>query len=144
MTQHTFRKHIFFVFFGFFCFYFLFIDNFLKEFSKKCWVTALVRSMTFIGSINYFRKLHQSYLLLCLQGFCYKKAFWAFSYINIQTVRQGNYLSKVVLIVLYGQVPFCMLRFVCVSRNTSTCTIKWNNIIIIYSAIDWDLLFFWI
>ena len=36
------------MFFGFFCFYFLFIDNFLKEFSKKYWVTALVRSMTFI------------------------------------------------------------------------------------------------
>ena len=35
-------------------FYFLFIDNFLNEFSKKCWVTALVRSMTFIGSLNHF------------------------------------------------------------------------------------------
>ena len=30
------------VFFGFLFFYFLFIDNFLNEFSKKCWVTALV------------------------------------------------------------------------------------------------------
>jgi len=30
------KKHIFFVFFGFFCFHFLFIDGFLKEFSKKC------------------------------------------------------------------------------------------------------------
>jgi len=43
------------VFFGFFCFCFLFIDNFLKEFSKKCWVTALVRSMTFIGGLNQFK-----------------------------------------------------------------------------------------
>ena len=45
MTQQTPRKHNYIVvFFGFFCFYFLFIDNFLKEFSKKCWATALVRS----------------------------------------------------------------------------------------------------
>jgi len=35
-------------------FIFFFIDYFLNEFSKKYWVTALVRSMTFIGSL----KLH--------------------------------------------------------------------------------------
>jgi len=46
-----------FVFFGFFFFSFLFIDNFLNEFSKKCWVTALVRSMTFIGSLNQFKAI---------------------------------------------------------------------------------------
>jgi len=46
-------KTYIFVFFGFFCFCFLFIDTFLKEFSKKCWVTALVRSMTFIGGLNH-------------------------------------------------------------------------------------------
>jgi len=35
MTQQTFKKHYIFVFFGFFCFYFLFIDNFLKEFIQE-------------------------------------------------------------------------------------------------------------
>jgi len=54
MTQQTFRKHIFLCFSDFSVFYFLFIDNFLKEFSKKCWVTALVRSTTFIGGLNQF------------------------------------------------------------------------------------------
>jgi len=51
------KKTIFFVFFGFvfFIFFFFFlIYNFLNEFSKKCEVTALVRSMTFIGSLNQF------------------------------------------------------------------------------------------
>ena len=42
------KKNFIFVFFGFLCFIFFFIDNFLNEFSNKCWVTALVRSMTFI------------------------------------------------------------------------------------------------
>ena len=37
-----------------FFYIFFFIDNFLNEFSKKCWVTALERSMTFIGSLNQF------------------------------------------------------------------------------------------
>ena len=45
MTQQTLRKCYWFVFFGF-------LYNFLNEFSKKCWVTALIRSMTFIGSFN--------------------------------------------------------------------------------------------
>jgi len=47
------QKTIFCVFRIFF-FLFFFIDNFLNEFSKKCWVTALVRSMTFIGGLNQF------------------------------------------------------------------------------------------
>jgi len=55
MTQQTFRKHIFLCFSDFFIFFF--IDNFLKEFSKKCWVTALVRSMTFIGGLNQFKAI---------------------------------------------------------------------------------------
>jgi len=42
------------VFFGFFIFLFFFIYNLLNEFSKKCWVTALVRSITFIGILNQF------------------------------------------------------------------------------------------
>jgi len=38
-----------------FSFYIFFvIYNFLNEFSKKCWVTALVRSMTFVGILNQF------------------------------------------------------------------------------------------
>jgi len=44
--QQTFKKILFFVLFGFF---FCFIYNFLNDFSKKCWVSALVQSMTFIG-----------------------------------------------------------------------------------------------
>jgi len=44
MRQQTFRKNIF-LCFSIFSFFFFFIDNFLKEFSKKCWVTALVRSI---------------------------------------------------------------------------------------------------
>jgi len=45
----VFRIFIFFIFF--------FIDYFLKEFSKKCWVTALVRSMIFIGGLNQFKAI---------------------------------------------------------------------------------------
>jgi len=41
-----FRIFIFFIFF--------FIYNFLNEFSKKYWVTALVRLMTFVGILNQF------------------------------------------------------------------------------------------
>jgi len=44
------RKNYVFVFFGLLFFILFFIYNFLNEFSKKCWVTALVRSITFIGS----------------------------------------------------------------------------------------------
>jgi len=33
------------------------IDDFLNDFSTKCWVTALVRSMTFIGGLNQFTAL---------------------------------------------------------------------------------------
>ena len=51
-TQQTFRKKLCFVFFGFSTFFF--IDNFLNELSKKCWVTALVWSMTFIVDLNQF------------------------------------------------------------------------------------------
>jgi len=50
MTQQTFRKTIFLCFWDFF-FLFFFIYNFLNEFSKKYWVTALVRSMTFIHKV---------------------------------------------------------------------------------------------
>ena len=52
MTQHTFRRNYIFVFSDFFIFFFIY--NFLNEFSKKYWVTALVRSMTFIESLNQF------------------------------------------------------------------------------------------
>jgi len=54
MTQQTFRKHIFLCFsdFSVFLFFLLIISFFF--FSKKCWVTALVRSMTFIGGLNQF------------------------------------------------------------------------------------------
>ena len=38
----------------FYFFYIIFIHNFLNDFSKKCWVTALVRSMTFIVGLNQF------------------------------------------------------------------------------------------
>ena len=48
------QKNYIFVFSCFYFFYFLFIDNFLHEFSNKCWVTALTRSMTLIGSFNQF------------------------------------------------------------------------------------------
>jgi len=44
------KKTIFGVVFFIFLFYFIYIHNFLNEFFKKCWITALVRSMTFIGS----------------------------------------------------------------------------------------------
>ena len=47
------EKKLYFCVFGFF-FDFFFIYYFLNEFSKKCWVTALVRSMTFIGGLNQF------------------------------------------------------------------------------------------
>jgi len=43
-------KNIIFVYFGFF----FFIYKFLKNLSKKCSFTALVRSMTIIGSLNQF------------------------------------------------------------------------------------------
>ena len=59
MTQQTFRKHIFLCFSDFYFFIFFFIDNFLKEFSKKCWVTALVRSMTFQISKSIFIHLNE-------------------------------------------------------------------------------------
>jgi len=46
------KKTISLCFSDFFFFIFFFIYNFLKEFSKKFCVTALVRSVTFIGSRN--------------------------------------------------------------------------------------------
>jgi len=39
--------------FRFFCFLFS-IFNYLKDFSRKCWITALVRSMKIIGGLNQF------------------------------------------------------------------------------------------
>jgi len=59
LLQHHLRnrhlENIYFCVFRIFLFLFsFFIDNFLKEFSKKCCVTALVRSMTFIGGLNQF------------------------------------------------------------------------------------------
>jgi len=47
-------KNYIFVCFGFFIFLFFLIYNFLYELSKKCWATALVRSMIFIGSLHQF------------------------------------------------------------------------------------------
>jgi len=48
-NRHLEKKHTIFCVFRVFSFFlFFFIHNFLNEFSKKCWVTALVRSMTFI------------------------------------------------------------------------------------------------
>jgi len=47
------RKKLFVCVFRIFIFL-IFFYNFLNEFSKKCWVTALVRSITFIGSLNKF------------------------------------------------------------------------------------------
>ena len=41
-----------FVFFGFFCVFLFLIFNYLKDFSKKCWITALVRSMKNIGGLS--------------------------------------------------------------------------------------------
>ena len=39
--------------FRFFCFLFS-IFNYFKDFSRKCWITALVRSMKIIGGLNQF------------------------------------------------------------------------------------------
>ena len=55
------EKKTIFVFFVF-SFSFLFIYNFLNYFSKKCWVTALVRSMTFIR--GFIKHTKQSILWL--------------------------------------------------------------------------------
>ena len=38
-------------------FFYLFFYHFLNYFSTKCWVTALVRSMTFIGRLNQFKAI---------------------------------------------------------------------------------------
>jgi len=45
------KKTLFFVFFGFLLLLFFFY-NFLNNISKKCSVTALIWSMTFIGGLN--------------------------------------------------------------------------------------------
>ena len=39
--------------FRFFCFLFS-IFNYWKDFSRKCWITALVRSMKIVGRLNQF------------------------------------------------------------------------------------------
>jgi len=49
------------------------IDDFLNDFSKKCWVTALVRSMTFIGGSNQFTAIANLQEVSCkcmLKGYC--------------------------------------------------------------------------
>jgi len=58
----------------------VFIYNFLNDFSKKCWVTALVLSMTFIGGLNQFSAItnltsHTTDLFLCVVFSlnCYQK-----------------------------------------------------------------------
>jgi len=48
------EKNIFLCFSDFSLFILFLIYNFLDEFSNKCRVTALVWSMTFIGSLNQF------------------------------------------------------------------------------------------
>jgi len=53
-NRHLEKKTTYFVFFGFFFFIFFFIQNFLNEFSKTCWVTALVRSMTYVFTKKNF------------------------------------------------------------------------------------------
>ena len=52
-TQQTLRNN-YFVFFGFFWGVLFSIFNYLKDFSKKCWITALVRSMKNIGGLKQF------------------------------------------------------------------------------------------
>jgi len=86
MTQQTFRQTIFLCFSDFFFFSF-FIDNFLNEFSKKCWVTTLVRSMTFIGSLNRFKLKETSHFL---------NIFWR-SQLNINFGRYSDLYSKQLL-----------------------------------------------
>jgi len=53
-TQQTLRNNYFCVFRIFLLFFLFSIFNYLKDFSKKCWITALVRSMKNIGGLNQF------------------------------------------------------------------------------------------
>ena len=72
-THRTQRRNIHsennYLFFIFGCFYFdFFIDDFLNNLSRKCWVTALVRSMTFIGGLNQFESIsHLTLSQHCLE-----------------------------------------------------------------------------
>jgi len=52
-TQQTLRNTYFLCFSDFSVLLFS-IFNYLKDFSKKCWITALVRSMKNIGGLNQF------------------------------------------------------------------------------------------
>jgi len=54
------------------CFTCFIIYDFLNYFSKKCYVTALVRSMTFVGVLNSF-KLRQYKLQRCSKKECCKQ-----------------------------------------------------------------------
>jgi len=47
LGNYSFLKEILFI-----IIIFLFIYSLINDLSKQCWVTALVRSMTFIGSLN--------------------------------------------------------------------------------------------
>jgi len=58
-THRTAQKHVEFqdtatIEKNIFCVFRIFIYYFLNDFSKKCWVTVLVRSMTFIVCLNQF------------------------------------------------------------------------------------------
>ena len=52
--KQTLRKNYFCVFQTSIFFIFFFIYNFYNDYSKKCWVTALVWSMIFIVGLNQF------------------------------------------------------------------------------------------
>ena len=52
-THQTLRNNYCLCVFGFFCFLFS-IFNYLKDFSKKCWIIALVRSLKNFGCLNQF------------------------------------------------------------------------------------------
>jgi len=96
-------------------FYFSFIYEFLNNFSKKCWVTALVQSMTFIGCLNQFLSLSKPHSFSTFFG--EERKMWLSKHKNI-------FFSKCLLrctcfcVVLW--VSFCTGHSVMVPLNL-TC-----------------------
>jgi len=78
-NRHLENKTIFCIF-PIFLFYLLFHLYFLNEITKKCWVIALVGSMTFIGNLNQFQAITN----LTLSQHCFReeKEKYAFTLSN--------------------------------------------------------------
>jgi len=111
-TKYT--KNFFFVFYRFLWIFLFSIFNYLQDFSKKCWITALARSMKNIGGLNHFSLQKTSHFLNIFWRRKRKK-------MSIHSFKQGHkFMSNVTTIVFLLQMQWLLLKtFYHLSKKTS-------------------------